>query len=110
MIEHRNVTAFLYWALNEFTYDEYEEMIASTSMCFDLSVFEFFLPLITGARVIILKSSRILDDYLKTGSATMINTVPSALKHLVSVTKKRHRVKAINLAGEPLKLNLVKEA
>ena len=110
MIEHRNVTAFLYWALNEFTYDEYEEMIASTSMCFDLSVFEFFLPLITGARVIILKSSLDLDDYLKTGSATMINTVPSALKHLVSVTKKRHRVKAINLAGEPLKLNLVKEA
>jgi len=110
MIEHRNVTAFLYWALDEFTYDEYEEMIASTSMCFDLSVFEFFLPLVTGARVIILKSSLDLDEYLQTQTATMINTVPSALKHLVSVTKNRHRVKAINLAGEPLKLDLVQGA
>ncbi|MEA3221836.1 MAG: condensation domain-containing protein, partial [Thermodesulfobacteriota bacterium] len=38
MIEHRNVTAFLYWCKDEFSFDEYEKMIASTSICFDLSV------------------------------------------------------------------------
>ncbi|MCP4682805.1 MAG: amino acid adenylation domain-containing protein, partial [Desulfobacterales bacterium] len=110
MLEHGNVTAFLFWALDEFTYDEYEEMIASTSMCFDLSVFEFFLPLITGAKIVLLHSSLDIDGYLETHTATMINTVPSALKHLLSVMKNRHRIKAINLAGEPLKLDLVQHA
>jgi len=110
MLEHKNVMAFLSWAFEEFSQDEYEEMIASTSICFDLSVFEFFLPLVTGARVIILRSPLDLDDYLNSNSATMINTVPSALKHLLSVAEKRHRVKAINLAGEPLMLELVQDA
>jgi amino acid adenylation domain-containing protein/thioester reductase-like protein len=110
MIEHRNVTAFLYWCLEEFRYDEYEDMLFSTSMCFDLSVFEMLLPLITGGRVIVLRSSLDLDEYLSENTATMINTVPSALKHLLSITTKRHRIKAINLAGEPLKLELVREA
>ncbi len=110
MIEHRNVTAFLFWALDEFAYDEYEKMIASTSMCFDLSVFEFFLPLITGAQVIILRSSLDLDEFLQENSGTMINTVRSALKHLLASMRSRHSIKAINLAGEPLKLGLVQEA
>jgi len=110
MIEHRNVAAFLAWAKEEFEYREYEEMIASTSMCFDLSVFEFFLPLISGAKVIILRSSLDLDEFLTSNSATMINTVPSALKHLLSVMKKRHKIRAVNLAGEPLKLELVRDA
>ncbi|MCD6569379.1 MAG: amino acid adenylation domain-containing protein, partial [Deltaproteobacteria bacterium] len=110
MIEHKNVTAFLYWCMEEFSFDEYEKMIASTSICFDLSVFEFFLPLITGAQVIILRSSLDIDDYLKNYAATMINTVPSALKHFLSVTNTRHHIKAINLAGEPLKLDLVQNA
>jgi amino acid adenylation domain-containing protein/thioester reductase-like protein len=109
MIEHSNVTAFLCWCQEEFRYEEYEEMIASTSMCFDLSVFEFFLPLVTGAKVIILKSSLDLDDYLSGHTATMINTVPSAIRYLCSITQKRHRVRAVNLAGEPLKLDLVKD-
>jgi len=110
MIEHRNVIAFLYWCMEEFSFDEYEKMIASTSICFDLSVFEFFLPLITGAQVIILRSSLEIDDYLKDHAATMVNTVPSALKHFLTVTNTRHRIKAINLAGEPLKLDLVQKA
>ena len=110
MIEHRNVTAFLYWCLEEFSFDEYEEMIFSTSMCFDLSVFEMLLPLITGAKVIVLRSSLDLDEYFSSGNtATMINTVPSALKHLLNIAGKKHRIKAVNLAGEPLKLDLVKE-
>ncbi len=110
MIEHRNVTAFLYWCLEEFSFEEYEEMIFSTSMCFDLSVFEMLLPLITGAKVIVLRSSLDLDDYFSSGNtATMVNTVPSALKHLLNIAGRKHRIKAVNLAGEPLKLDLVKE-
>ncbi len=109
MIEHSNVTAFLSWCQEEFQFEEYEEMIASTSMCFDLSIFEFFLPLVTGARVIILKSSLEINDYLNEHSATMINTVPSAIRYLCTVAEKKHRVKAVNLAGEPLKLDLVKD-
>jgi len=110
MIEHRNVTAFLYWCLREFSPGEYAEMIAATSMCFDLSVFEYLLPLITGSKVIILRSSLEMNEYLEKNTATMINTVPSALKHFISVSSKRHRVMAINLAGEPLKLDLVQSA
>ena len=40
VIEHRSAVNFIYWAQQTFTPDELSGVLASTSICFDLSVFE----------------------------------------------------------------------
>jgi len=48
MIEHRNAVAFVSWAHSAFSKEDFAGVIASTSTCFDLSVFELFAPLTSG--------------------------------------------------------------
>ena len=50
-IEHRNTVAMLNWARLVFTSDEITGVLASTSICFDLSVFELFVPLSWGGKI-----------------------------------------------------------
>ncbi|MGI9290753.1 MAG: amino acid adenylation domain-containing protein, partial [Gammaproteobacteria bacterium] len=44
-IEHRNTVALMQWAGDAFDADELNGVLASTSVCFDLSVFEIFCTL-----------------------------------------------------------------
>src|ERR1051326_8602876 len=41
-IEHRNTVTFLQWVKQVFTAEQMSGVFASTSICFDLSVFEIF--------------------------------------------------------------------
>src|SRR5207253_2749035 len=41
-IAHRSTVAFIHWARSVFTPEELAGVLASTSICFDLSVFEIF--------------------------------------------------------------------
>ena len=43
-VEHRSVVNLVSWALTTFSRDELSGMLASTSISFDLSVFEIFVP------------------------------------------------------------------
>ena len=56
-IEHRNTVALLYWAKSVFTEDELAGVLASTSICFDLSIFELFVPLSWGGKVILAENA-----------------------------------------------------
>ena len=51
-ITHRSANVLLHWAREVFTEDELSGVLASTSICFDLSVFELFVPLSWGGRVL----------------------------------------------------------
>ncbi|WP_033432022.1 AMP-binding protein [Saccharothrix syringae] len=51
MIEHRQTAAMLDWAVKTFSADVLAETLAATSICFDLSVYEIFAPLTSGATV-----------------------------------------------------------
>lgn len=53
MIEHRNPVCLLYWAREVFNADAIAGVLASTSICFDLSIFELFVPLSWGGKVIL---------------------------------------------------------
>ena len=50
-IEHRNASALLTWALGLFAERETARVLASTSINFDLSIFEIFVPLARGGAV-----------------------------------------------------------
>ena len=52
-ITHGNAVAFLQWAQDAFTAEEWAGVLAATSMCFDLSVFELFGPLGAGGTVVL---------------------------------------------------------
>ena len=52
-LEHRNAVALVYWAREVFSREELAGVLASTSICFDLSVFEMFVPLSWGGTVIL---------------------------------------------------------
>src|SRR5205807_1867417 len=53
VLDHRSASEFLNWAHHAFSEDARAGVIASTSLSFDLSVFEVFLPLCFGGRVLI---------------------------------------------------------
>jgi amino acid adenylation domain-containing protein len=101
-IEHRSAVAFLHWAVDAFTRDELASVLASTSICFDLSVFEIFAPLCTGGRVVLVENAMQLAELDPSTDITLINSVPSALEHLLRVRALPPSVRVVNLAGEPL--------
>jgi SAM-dependent methyltransferase len=110
VIEHGNAVNFLHWARTAFTADQLRHTVFSTSINFDLSIFELFAPLATGGAVHLVRSVMELDSSAAFAGATLINTVPSALAMLLDTHRMPPGVRTINLAGEALKRELVERA
>jgi amino acid adenylation domain-containing protein len=106
-VEHRSVTALVHWARAVFSDDELAGVLAASSICFDLSVFELFVPLSLGGRVILAENALQLPSLTAANEVTLLNTVPSAMKELLRVKGVPSSVRVINLAGEPLPTALV---
>ncbi|HST62930.1 MAG TPA: amino acid adenylation domain-containing protein [Longimicrobium sp.] len=106
-IEHRNAVVLLAWAAGVFTPDELSGVLAATSICFDLSVFELFLPLSRGGRVIVVENALALAHAPARDEVRLINTVPSAIAALLKNGAIPSTVTTVNLAGEPLRAELV---
>ena len=106
-IEHRNTSALLHWAGEAYTRHELSGVLASTSICFDLSVFEIFAPLCAGGAVILVENVLHLATLPAADRVTLVNTVPSALAELLLCAAIPPRVRVINVAGEPLGARLV---
>jgi amino acid adenylation domain-containing protein len=101
-IEHRSVVAFLAWAVAAFPPDALNGVLASTSICFDLSVFEIFAPLSCGGRMILAENALHLPSIVAAPEVTLVNTVPSAMAELVRSQAVPPAVRVVNLAGEAL--------
>jgi non-ribosomal peptide synthetase component F len=86
-----------------------EGVLASTSLCFDLSVFEIFVTLSCGGKIILAKDALQLPDLLAASQVTLINTVPSAIAALLRMKAIPTSVNTINLAGEPLQNIIVQK-
>jgi amino acid adenylation domain-containing protein len=100
-IEHRSAVALMLWAREEFSADELSGLLAATSVCFDLSVFEIFAPLSWGGRVILAENALELPTLPAAGEVRVLNTVPSAAAELVRLGLPSS-VRTVGLAGEPL--------
>lgn len=59
---HRNAVEFVEWTHSEFGRDRLAKVLFSTSLNFDVSVFEIFSPLLCGGRVEIVESLLALTD------------------------------------------------
>jgi amino acid adenylation domain-containing protein len=101
-IEHRSAVAMVRWALSVFPAEERAAVLAATSICFDLSVFEIFVPLLSGGTVVLAENAPALPSHPAAGEVTLVNTVPSAMAELVRSGGLPGSVRTVNLAGEPL--------
>jgi amino acid adenylation domain-containing protein/FkbM family methyltransferase len=101
-IEHRSAVAFIHWAKRVFSAEHLAGVLASTSICFDLSIFEIFVPLSTGRKIILAAQALELPTLPAADEVTLINTVPSAMTELVRLHAVPDSVRVVNLAGEPL--------
>jgi amino acid adenylation domain-containing protein len=106
-VEHRNTVNLLRWAKNIYTSRDLESVLASTSICFDLSVFELFVPLSWGGKIVLAENALSLIEHKITGNVTLINTVPSAMTAVLAAGRLPDAVRVVNLAGEPLRPDLV---
>ncbi len=108
-IEHFSAATFLLWAHSVFTKEELTGVLASTSICFDLSVFELFAPLTCGGKIILAENALALPGLSAASEVTLINTVPSAMAELVRLNGIPPSVRTVNLAGEALSASLVQQ-
>jgi len=104
MIEHGNVLNFIHWALKSFSTDVLASSVFSTSINFDLAVFELFAPLAAGTTIVLVEN--ILATPAALAGSTLINTVPSALSALLDSGAVPSSVRMVNVAGEPLRQGL----
>jgi amino acid adenylation domain-containing protein len=108
-IAHRNAVAMLAWAREQFGPEMIRGVLASTSINFDLSVFEFFVPLGWGGTIILAENALQLPTLPAADQVTLVNTVPSAMAELLRMHGVPASVRRVNLAGEPLRTQLVEQ-
>ena len=106
LISNANAVALLAWAQQEFDAQKVEVVYASTSHCFDLSVFEMFYPLSIGKCIRVLDSSLDIPDVIERDKNILINTVPSSIRNLLDRGCSLENVNFINLAGEPFPVDI----
>jgi amino acid adenylation domain-containing protein/non-ribosomal peptide synthase protein (TIGR01720 family) len=102
MISHRNVLAFVNWALEEFKETSADIIYNATSYSFDLSIFELFYTLSSGKTLRVIKDGLHIANYLQRDKNILINTVPIVVKQLLDTGVDLRNVVAINMAGEPI--------
>ncbi len=107
LLEQRNITALIGWALGHYRQDDLKGVLAATSVCFDLSLWEFFVTLSAGGYAVIAQNALALPLLPARERVRLINTVPSAIKALYDAGHIPASVRIINTAGETLKQALV---
>ncbi|MEY2396335.1 MAG: hypothetical protein QOF94_2680, partial [Acidobacteriaceae bacterium] len=108
-LEHHSAVTLVQWARAVYAPEELAGVLLSTSVCFDLSIFEIFVPLSVGGRIILVQNAMFLPSAPAKHEVTLINTVPSAMAELVRMRAVPDSVLTVNLAGEALPQTLVDE-
>jgi amino acid adenylation domain-containing protein len=110
-IEHRSVVNFLASMQSLPGISASDVLLSVTTPSFDIAGLEIYLPLVTGARIVIAgeedaRDGRRLIDLLQKTSATMMQATPSTWEMLVNVGWKGNPQLKILCGGEPLSRRL----
>ena len=106
MLRH-SASTYIDWTRRHFDQSEISRIAATTSVCFDPSVFELFAPLCTGGTIIL--KQNLLEDFTADECPTLLNGVPSAFAELARKKALPDSVRVINIGGETCKPGLVRE-
>jgi len=100
MVEHTNVSALVDWMRCVYTSDDLAGVVAATSVCFDLSIFELLGTLACGGRVVLVENAVAIRDLPASAQPRLVNTVPSVASELVATNGLPSTVQILNVAGE----------
>ncbi|MGV4989213.1 non-ribosomal peptide synthetase, partial [Streptomyces sp. NRAIS3] len=103
VVTHANVANLVAWARDEFGERPLAHVLFTTSLNFDVSVFEMFGPLLTGGRIEVLRDLLALGDRnADDRSPVLVSGVPSALTRIVSRDDVRTTAETVVFCGEAL--------
>ncbi len=108
VIGHDALAALTGWASVAFTAADRDGVLASTSLSFDLSVFEILVTLALGGRVVLVED---LSEVVRPGFSERVahvNTVPSLASSLLARRDLPAGVRVVTFAGELLPPELVR--
>ncbi|HEY0603973.1 MAG TPA: amino acid adenylation domain-containing protein, partial [Herpetosiphonaceae bacterium] len=88
MISHRSLINHMQWMIEAFPLAEHDRVLQKTPFSFDASVWEFYAPLLTGARLVMARPGGhqeidYLIDTIARRGITTLQVVPSVLKVLL---------------------------
>ncbi|WP_139799070.1 amino acid adenylation domain-containing protein, partial [Andreprevotia lacus] len=116
MNEHRGIVNRLLWMQDAYALSGADVVLQKTPFSFDVSVWEFFWPLLTGARLVMArpeghKDPAYLCDVIVQAGITTLHFVPSMLQvflEAADVTGCAQVLRQVMCSGEALPASLVK--
>jgi amino acid adenylation domain-containing protein len=101
MIEHGGLTDQVCWIGAEFSAAELSRMLASTSLSFDVSVFEILGTLAWGGTVEVVRNVLALaDEFADPDSLRLVSGAPSAISQVITASKVGVRARTVVVGGE----------
>jgi amino acid adenylation domain-containing protein len=108
---HRGVVNYLTYAKKQFEFTTEDSIIQLTSLSFDASIYEIFMPLTCGATVYMMDDAQMRDpDYIQQAildhQVSYISCVPTMFRGLcesaLKTTFRQHNLRLALIAGEAL--------
>ncbi|KUN96932.1 non-ribosomal peptide synthetase [Streptomyces caeruleatus] len=107
-VTHRSVVELVEWAHAEFGADRLAKVLFSTSLNFDVSVFEIFPPLLCGGRIEIVENLLALVEEERDGwDVGLVSGVPSVVAAVVAADRPTAAPHTVALCGEAVTEQLV---
>ncbi len=106
MLAH-TATHLVDWTRHALSSEDVARVAATTSLSFDPSIFEIFVPLCLGGAVVIKASA--LEPFSDDENPTMLFGTPSVLSQLVSEGQIPESVRVINVGGEVVRSALIRD-
>jgi amino acid adenylation domain-containing protein len=112
-ITHRALTNLLSAVIPCLPLEKSDVFLATSTISFDISVFEIFAPLITGAHLVVAPRStavngELLAEAIKSSGATLLQATPSGWRILLEAGWQGQPTLKMLTAGEPLDRTLAK--
>jgi amino acid adenylation domain-containing protein/non-ribosomal peptide synthase protein (TIGR01720 family) len=115
MNEHGALMNRLYWMQDAFPIGPNDRVLQKTPYSFDVSVWEFFWPLITGATLVVARPDghrdpAYLSELIRQEQVTTLHFVPSMLRAFVEEPSlvNCHSLRQVFASGEALPVDLVR--
>ena len=106
-VPHRAASNLVHWARGTFSADELAGVLFSTSLCFDVSIFEIFSALASGGALIIAENAVGVSQLPDADAIRLVSTVPSVMREALRLADLPASVHTVVLAGEALPRDLV---
>ncbi|MDQ4031719.1 MAG: amino acid adenylation domain-containing protein, partial [Actinomycetota bacterium] len=110
VVSHETVVALVGWADCDFGAAGLSRVVASTSLNFDVSVFEVFCPLAVGGSIEVVRDLLALTEpHASEWAVSLVSAVPSAFAQVLAQGGVALAAENVVLAGEALSARAVRE-